>query len=373
MEEILRLREAFHRHPELGNREERTAAQIEAALQSWGIETCRPFGTAVVGTLKGARSGKAVALRADMDALPVQETTGCPFASETAGQMHACGHDVHMAAALGAAKLLARERESLCGTVKFFFQPDEEGSGGAQRMIAAGCMEGVDAVFGAHVAPDLPEGVIGIRFGKFYAASDVFDLRVIGKSAHGAAPEQGIDALAAAAELVCRLKALPKGFPDERSVVTVGTLSAGTARNILAGEAVMSGIMRTLGADTRAEMKRRLLAVCRQLERESGVSVETEIRGSYPGIVNEDGMTALARRAAEERFGAARVRVITEPTMTTEDFGYFLACAPGCFYHIGTGGEYPLHNSAFLPSAEAVRTATEMHLAVLRSYLGENT
>nr|MCR5826543.1 amidohydrolase [Oscillospiraceae bacterium] len=227
--ELTALRRAFHFHPELGNREYETAARIERWLHDCGIPTRRLLDTAVVGRLRGGREGRTVALRADMDALPLQEATGAAFASEVPGVMHACGHDVHMAAALGAARLLAAQQETLPGEVLFFFQPDEEGNGGAQRMIDAGVLEGVDAVFGCHVAPDLPLGTVAVRYGKFYAASDTFRVTLTGKSAHGAQRELGVDALAAAAELVTALLSLPSAFPHERSVVSVGTLHAGTA------------------------------------------------------------------------------------------------------------------------------------------------
>ena len=214
------LREQIHRHPELGNHEFVTAGLVEKTLHSLGIETERVTETAIVGTLKGGKPGRTVAVRADMDALPVTEDTGSVFSSETSGVMHACGHDVHTTAALGVAMLLAEERDELPGTVKFFFEPDEEGSGGARRMIEAGCMEGVDAVFGAHVAPDLPSGVIGVRYGKFYAASDMFTVTMHGRSAHGAQPENGIDALAAAAAVVSELRKLPAIYIQDPAVLS---------------------------------------------------------------------------------------------------------------------------------------------------------
>ena len=167
---LFSIRERIHRHPEIGNREFETAALVEETLRQLGIKTRRVTETGIVGELSGAYPGPIAALRADMDALPVTEASGADFSSEIPGMMHACGHDVHTTAVLGAAMLLSEIRDQLHGTVRFFFQPDEEGSGGARRMIEAGCMDGVEAVYGAHVAPDLPEGVIGVRYGKFYAA-----------------------------------------------------------------------------------------------------------------------------------------------------------------------------------------------------------
>ena len=369
--ELAALRREFHRRPELGNREFETAARIERTLQGLGIETGRLLDTAVVGRLAGGLPGPTVALRADMDALPLTEATGVDFASEHPGVMHACGHDVHLAAALGAARLLAAHRAELPGAVVFLFQPDEEGDGGAARMIAAGALEGVDAVFGAHVSPDLPLGCVGVRAGKFYAASDTFRVTVHGKSAHGAEREKGVDALAAAAEMVGAVLALPEGFPGERSVVSVGTFQAGTAGNILAGTAEFTGILRTLGPDTRAEMKRRFAATVAKIAQKYGATADCGLRESYPGVVTDAAMTRLAQRAAADLLGAARVLEIAQPTMTTEDFGYFLQARPGTFYHIGAGCALPLHNPGFLPDEGAVVTAAATHAAVLTAFLTE--
>ncbi len=369
--ELAELRHAFHRCPELGNREHRTAARIEAYLRGLGIPTARLLDTAVVGTLAGGLPGKTVALRADMDALPLTEATGADFASENPGCMHACGHDVHMTAALGAARLLAARRESLRGTVVFLFQPDEEGRGGAERMIAAGALEGVDAVFGAHVSPELPLGQVGVRCGKFYAASDTFKIAVHGKGAHAAEREKGVDALGAAADMATRLIALPKALaPGETGVLTVGTLHAGTAENALADRAELTGILRTLGPKARADLKRRFREAVNAALDDWGATAEIELRESYPGVVNDDAMTALAERAARGLLGDDRVRVIDRPTMTTEDFGYFLMERPGSFYHIGVGGEKPLHNPSFLPDDRAAAIAAAVHCAVIEAFLG---
>ena len=366
--ELSTLRRAFHRQPELGNREFATAARVEAGLQALGIETERLLDTAVLGRLRGGRPGPCAALRADMDALPLQEATGADFASQTPGVMHACGHDVHMAAALGAARLLAARRESLPGGVVFLFQPDEEGDGGAQRMIAAGGLRGVDAVFGAHVSPDLPVGSVGVRFGKFYAASDVFRVTVHGRSAHGAEREKGVDALAAAAAMVAAALRLPEDL-DERGVVSVGTFQAGTAGNIVADRAEFAGIIRTLGPEARAEMRRRFTGTVARVAAEYGATADCQLRASYPGVVNDDAMTALVERAASALLGPDRVHRIAEPTMTTEDFGYFLMERPGSYYHIGAGCALPLHNAGFLPDERAVVIAAAVHAAVIDTFL----
>lgn len=371
--ELIALRQAFHRRPELGNREYETAARVEAWLHECGIPTKRLLGTAVVGTLRGGRAGGAVALRADMDALPLQEATGAAFASEVPNVMHACGHDVHMAAALGAARLLAAHREELPGTVVFLFQPDEEGSGGAQRMIDAGVLDGVDAVFGCHVSPELPAGTVGVRYGKFYAASDTFRMTLTGRSAHGAERERGADALAAAAELATALLSLPRSFPRDRSVVSVGTLHAGTAGNIVAERAELTGIIRTLGAENRTAMRAMVRRTAERTAYRHGVALDCELRESYPGVVNDDGMTRLVQSAATALYGAERVSVLTGPTMTTEDFGCFLLRRPGAFYHVGAGCALPLHSAAFLPDERAAVAAAALHAAVAERFLNGET
>ena len=368
--EILSLREAIHRRPELGTHEIETSALAEKTLLRLGLEVRRPWGTAVTGLLRGALPGPVIALRADMDALPLTEETGAPFASQIPGVMHACGHDVHTAAALGAAMLLSARRDSLRGSFLFLFQPDEEGSGGARPMIEAGVLEGVDCVFGAHVSPALPEGCAGFRYGKFYAASDTFRISLHGRSCHGAERENGADALAAAADLTGRLLALPDRFTD-RCVVTVGTLHAGTAVNILAGEASLSGILRTLGPDDRRAMRALVPETAAAVALHHGVSQETVLNESYPGVVNHDDAAALAERAAKALLGAENVFRIDQPTMTTEDFGYFLQERPGCFYHIGAGCPHPLHSPGFLPTPRAVLTAAAVHAAVLEAAADE--
>ena len=363
------LRRAFHADPELGNREFHTAARIEAALNGWGISTRRLLDTAVVGRLEGGLPGPTVALRADRDALPLQEATDVDFASRNPGVMHACGHDVHMTAALGAARLLAGHRDALPGSVAFLFQPDEEGRGGASRMISAGALEGVDAVFGAHVSPDLPAGHVGVRYGKFYAASDTFTVVVHGVSAHGAQRERGVDALGAAAEMVERLIAIPEALAGERAVLSVGMFRAGTAENALADRAEFAGIIRSLGPATRAEMGARFAGTVEAVAAAWNARAEARLRPSYPGVVNDDAMTALVEEAARGLLGADRVRVIDAPTMTTEDFGYFLTERPGSFYHIGAGCALPLHSTGFLPDDAAAVTAAAVHARVLEAFL----
>lgn len=365
------VRQTLHRAPELGNQEFKTSAYLRSILEPLGLMVENPFGTALCATLHGARPGKTAALRADMDALSVAEATGADFSSRTPGVMHACGHDIHMTAAVGAAMLLAAHRETLCGSVRFLFQPDEEGSGGAQRFVDAGCLRGVDAVFGAHVSPELPLGTVGVRYGKFYAASDTFSITVHGKSAHGAEPEKGIDALQAAARLAVRLVDLRSALNGERCAVTVGTLQAGTAINVVADTAQLTGILRTLGPDSRARMRRLVTDAAAGIAAQTGTQIGVQLHESYPGVVNDDGASQLVHDTAVQLLGEENVTVLQQPTLMTEDFGYYLSAARGCFYHVGAGCAAPLHSPQFLPDIRAAVTAAALHAAVLERALAE--
>ncbi len=365
---LAEIRRAFHRDPELGNREFHTSDRIIAVLSELGIPCERVCGTGVCGRLLLAGRGKAAGLRADMDALPVEEKTGAGFVSQNAGVMHACGHDVHMTAALGAAMLLSAHRNELAGEVRFLFQPDEEGSGGARRMIEAGCADGLGAVFGMHVSPDLPAGDIGIRYGKFYAASDMFEIRVRGRGAHGATPEKGIDALRAACRIVDEISVIPDMFQD-RCIITTGKLTAGTKENTVAESAVLNGIIRTLGPDMRSRTKDLVRERAEAAAAALGASAEVLFQPSYGGIVNTGPETQIAEEAAVALVGADRVHRIEEPVMTTEDFGCFTEKCSGSFYHIGAGCSLPLHSSGFLPSEDILPVAAAVHAAVLTHYL----
>ncbi len=365
------VRQTLHRAPELGNQEFRTSAYLRSILEPLGLIVENPFGTALCATLHGTKPGRIAALRADMDALAVTEATGAEFSSQTLGVMHACGHDIHMTAAVGAAILLAAHRETLCGSVRFLFQPDEEGYGGAQRFVDAGCLHGVDAVFGAHVSPELPLGSVGIRYGKFYAASDTFSITIRGKSAHGAEPEKGIDALQAAAQLAVRLVSLRGALNGERCAVTVGTLQAGTAINVVADNAQLTGILRTLGSDSRACMRTLITDTAAEIAVQTGTQIDVQLHASYPGVVNDDSASRLVQDTAVQLLGEPYVAVLQQPTLMTEDFGYYLSAAPGCFYHVGAGCSAPLHSPQFLPDIRAAVTAAALHAAVLERTLAE--
>ena len=357
------LREELHQTPEIGDNEFRTAEIIERELSSLGLAHHRLLDTAIVARIDGKKPGRHSAIRTDIDALPVTEATGCAFSSHNPGFMHACGHDVHMTSALGAAMLLAAHRDELCGSVTLLFQPNEEGDGGADRMIKAGALEGVDAVFGCHVDPALPAGNVGIKYGNFYAASATFKITVIGKSAHGAQRDKGIDSIEAACAII------PEALKIHGGVVSVGTINAGTANNILAGKCEFTGIIRTYGTSERARMCRELEELSASIAAKFGAKCECAITDSCPGIVNDnDTLTSLAETTARKILGDSRVSLIEKPLFISEDFGFFIMARTGCFYHIGAGSEYPLHSDHFLPQPEAFITASALHAAVAMNF-----
>lgn len=375
-DEALALRRTIHRRPELGNAEHETAALIVSTLKALGWEVARPVGTSVMATLEGAQPGRTVALRADMDALRIREETGLPFKSEIPGVMHACGHDFHTAALLGAAMVLAGYRQAMKGRVRLLFQPDEEGSGGAARMIAAGCMEGVDAVFGAHVDPDLPAGTAGFKYGKMYAASDVFKVTVRGEGCHGASPEAGVDAIAVAAQAVTALQQIVsrRMAPTDAAVITVGSFHAGAQANVVADCAELEGIMRTLGPDTRKRVRALFNETVGGVCAAMGARTEIDIRESYPGVVNDDGMVDFAKDTAARLLGGAHVVTLDTPTMATEDFGYFTQAVPGAFYKIGVGNPdvgavWPIHSPKFVADEAAMPNLIALHAGIALGFL----
>ncbi|MCI2146567.1 MAG: M20 family metallopeptidase [Clostridiales bacterium] len=368
--EIIAWRRDFHRHPEIGNREYRTTEKIKDVLESCGIETRQVLKTGIIGILRNG-DGPSVAFRADIDALPVTEEVPVPFASEVDGMMHACGHDIHTASLLGAAKLLSLHREAFSGTAVFIFQPDEEGDGGAQRILDTGILDElkVRSVYGAHGNPFLPPGTVGVKYGRFYAAACVYDVTVHGKGTHGAEPENGTDSLYAAARMCAALKEMTGVYHGERAVVTVGEFHAGTARNIISDHANFSGILRTAGLDLREEMEQKIRKTLDQIADEAHVTYDLRMQNGYVGVTNHDEQTRLVQDAASALLGADHVQVEQDATMTTEDFGFYLLKYPGAYYHIGIGSPYPLHSPKMCPDESALVTAAAVHAAVMTEEL----
>ena len=376
---LLDIFRSLHQHPELGNRERRTAELIRRRLEELGVEYAPLLDTGTVAVIRGGRPGRTVAFRADIDALPISEETALPYASRCPGVMHACGHDFHAAALLGAAELLQRRREALPGNVKLFFQPDEEGDGGAARMIAAGCMENprVDAALCCHVESGIPVGTLSVRSGPICAASNPFSIKLRGPGSHGAKPHLGTDVIVAGAQLVAALQTISsrRASPTEPVVVTVGSFHSGTAGNILPEQALLTGILRTMGGPARERVKGELRAITAGIAAAMGVSAEVDIQESYPGCRNDPAVTELLRRAAGKILGPENVLELAEPSLGTDDFGYFSDAVPGCYYYIGVGSAEkgftaPNHNPHFAADPDALPLAAAVEAQAALDFLG---
>ncbi len=347
-------RRHLHRHPELSFQEKETSAFVAARLREMGYEPQVGVGGGygVKAVLRGARPGKTIALRADMDALPITEETGLPFASTVDGVMHACGHDMHTATLLATAKALKAVAGELAGNVVFIFQPAEETPpGGAIGMIRDGVLEDphVDAVFGMHVDPFLPAGQLGFRAGPTYAAADMFDVTIYGRGGHGAAPHQTIDSVVVGAQVVNALQHIHSRQVDpfDRLVVTVGHFQAGSKHNIIADTALLQGTVRTMSDELRERIPGMIEKVVEGICTTYGARYKLEYDRGYPVLVNDPAMTEVARAAAAATVGEANV---TEPpaAMYGEDFSYYLRERPGCFGALGVAvpGQdcYPCHH-----------------------------
>ena len=356
--EMIQTRRNLHRHPELAYHEERTSRLVAERLESMGIDVRRRVGgTGVIGTLKGSKKGRVVALRADMDALPVKEIADVKFRSQTDGVMHACGHDTHVAMLLGAARILSKNRRELHGAVKLLFQPAEEhgGRGGAMPMIEDGAMENprVDYVFGLHIEATRKSGEFGIREGAIAAAPDAFMVRIIGKGGHGSAPHETVDPIYVAAHVILALQGISSRMinPVRPFVISVGAVHSGTKENIIPDVATLHGTIRTLDEGTRELAKRKVAEVVRGVCRTFGASSEVEfMKDAYPVTVNDPKTTKKVARLLKQIPGA-RVKEV-EAILGGEDFSRFLQQAPGTFYFLGTrnpakGCVYPNHSSRF--------------------------
>ena len=357
-------RAALHQEPELSGEEVRTRDKIVRALDELGIRATT-FGDfpGVVGLLGEGRGGPVVALRADMDGLPIQEATGLPFRSRRDGAMHACGHDIHMAAVLGAGLLLSRQPGTLGGPVKLLFQPaEEEGSvGGALPMLEHGAFERpkVDFVVGQHVDPGLPLGSIGWGVGPFMAAADSFRITVRGKGGHASSPHQGPDAILVASEIVTGLQAIASRVRDpcDPVVVSVGSIHGGNRDNILPDEVVLLGTVRTVAPATRELIERALRRRVRSIAQSLGARATVSYRRGYPPLINPPEATATVVRALTVEFGRSALVEVGRPLMGAEDFSRYLERVPGTFLRLGVGGSGPpasLHSATFAPDERAM-------------------
>jgi amidohydrolase len=343
--EVTGIRRHLHRNPELSFREFKTAEYIASMLDEYGIPyKDKVAKTGIVGMIKGQDPGRrTVALRADMDALPISEKSDMAYCSMNDGVMHACGHDAHMACLLGAAKILQELREHIRGTVKLIFQPSEESyPGGAKVMIAEGVLEDPrpDVIFGQHVFPELDAGKIGLKPGKYMASTDEVFLTVKGKGGHAAIPDRVTDPVLIASHIVVALQQIVsrKSSPLMPTVVSFGKISSDGKTNIIPDEVRLEGIIRTFSDEWRQQIKEEIKRMAEGIAESMGGSCEVFIDEGYPAVVNHEDLTGRAQRNAEEYLGREQVEEL-EMRMTAEDFAYFAQKVPACFYRLGTRNE----------------------------------
>ena len=352
-EDLVALRREIHREPELGFDTEKTAEKVLSALD--GLPLDIQTGVAengIVATLQGGGSGPTVGLRADMDALPIHEETGLPFASASDGKMHACGHDGHTTMLVGAARTLCEDsvRERLNGTVKFIFQPAEEGGGGGRVMVEEGVAEGLDSIFALHLWPGLPFGTASTKPGAVMAAADAFEMTIKGSGGHGAMPHLTADAVVIAAQVVTALQTIVarEVNPVESAVLTVGKIGAGSAFNIIPETAHLAGTVRTLDPDLRERMPERIEELARGIARGMRGDAELDYRFSYPVTRNDPDAARKALDVARGLFGEESVVEASVPSMGGEDFAFLLEKVPGAYIWLGIGEDASgLHTPTF--------------------------
>jgi amidohydrolase len=381
---VVELRRDIHAHPELANREERTARVVAEMLRKVGLKEIRT-GVAhhgVVGLLRGREPGPVIALRGDMDALPIQENTGLPYASRIPGIMHACGHDAHTAMLVGAAAVLARLQDRFPGAIKFIFQPAEEGvppgeKGGATLMIEEGVLEDppVDAIFAMHVNIDLPTGKIGYREGALMAAVDRFRLAIVGKQSHAAMPWAGIDPIVASAHVITAVQTIASRTIDARQpiVVSFGRICAGEAWNIIPERVEMEGTIRTHDPEVRKVAKESFRRIVEQVAAGLGARAELELYDYGPVVWNNPALLSFLKRALTHAVGAENLVEIA-PVMGGEDFAHYAQRVPGLYVYLGAGNKeigavFPVHTPFFRIDEAALSVGVKTHCMVALYFL----
>jgi amidohydrolase len=380
--DLIEARRWFHQHPELSNREEKTGREIARRLREMGYEvTTGVAHTGVVAVLEGAHPGPVVAWRSDIDALPIEEELDLPYRSTNPGVMHACGHDVHTTVGLGAAAVLMKLKDELHGTVKFIFQPAEEGApvgeeGGAVMMISEGVLEDPrpEAIFGLHVMPIAEAGFVGLRPGGLMAAGDRFTLKIHGRMTHGSAPHSGVDAVYVAAQVVNALQAIPSREVDARKslVVSVGTLNAGNRWNIIADEAVLTGTVRSLDPETWEEIPERFERVVAGICQANRATYELDYARIAPVVDNDEKLAGFAKASLSNGLGKDKVLEVP-PIMAAEDFAYFQQQVPGVYFFLGVanaaeGWTDYVHTPTFRPDEAAIVTGVTAAASLLADF-----
>lgn len=367
--QIISWRRHLHQHPELSFQEEKTPALIAEILRGLHFDEVRTGvgGRGVIGVLRGGRPGKVVALRADFDALPIQDQKDVPYKSTVPGVMHACGHDAHTSQLLGLASVLAAHREQFAGEIRFVFQhAEEENPGGAIQMVQDGAVDGVDAIFGVHLWSMFPVGKVFISAGPLMANTDDFSIEIKGKGGHGAVPEETVDSIVIGSQIVGHLQTIASRnvSPLESVVVTVGTFHGGDSTNIIADSCRLTGTVRSFLPDVRDRAEQRLTEIAEGTAAMMGGSATVVYERGYPAVINHEKETAIAREAAIAAFGAGRVESM-KPLMGGEDFSYYLEKVPGAYLFVGAGNPeklatYPHHHPRFDIDEDAMLIAGEL-------------
>jgi amidohydrolase len=379
--DVVWWRRHLHRNPELSFQEEQTAQFVYETLQSFGdsLELSRPTPTSVVARLIGARPGRTIAIRADMDALPIEEENDFEFVSRTPGVMHACGHDGHTAMLLGTAKILSGMKEGINGEIRFLFQHAEElYPGGAKQMVDAGVMEGVDVVIGTHLWAPLEIGKIGVAYGAMMGAPDTFWITIKGKGGHGAMPHQAVDSIAIGAQVVTNLQHVVSRNTDpiDNVVVSVTKFTGGTAHNVIPGCVEMLGTVRTLDPEIRKKVPELMERVVKGVTEAHGATYEFEYQFGYRPVINDEEVTRVIAETVHDVFGEETLEMV-RPNMGGEDFSALQQKAPGTFFWVGAGNEekgitYPHHHPRFTIDEDALPYGVKMFLNATFRLLNDN-
>jgi len=377
-DEMIEWRRDIHQHPELAFEEERTSALVIEKLKKWGYEVEKMAETGVVANLKNNFSGQTIAIRADMDALPLEEKNEVEYKSQNPGKMHACGHDAHTAIALGTAKVISMFKDKIKGNVKFIFQPAEEGPGGAKPMIDEGALENpkVDRIIGLHNRTNIPVGQIGVGYGPIMASTDKFTIKVKGTGAHGAHPDEGVDPVVVASHLIIALQELVsrETEPTEPLVITTGSIHGGTVFNVIPDEVELMGTVRTLSTDLRKNISKRIEEVISGITTTFRADYELDYQYGYPVTVNDREVTKMMEEVISEMLGAENIHYMKKPSMGGEDFAYYLQEIPGSFVYLGTenpkkGIINPGHSPKFNIDEDILVIGVELFIRAVLKYL----
>ncbi|MGB7410894.1 MAG: M20 family metallopeptidase [Sphingopyxis granuli] len=382
LDDLVTLRRAIHREPELGLHNPKTLAKIKDALAGLPLELREgPSTTGLVAILRGPANGRTILLRGDMDALPLVEDTGLDFTSETSGAMHACGHDTHVAMLVGAAKLLCAARERLAGTVMFMFQPGEEGHHGARFMLEDGLLDPLpDAAFALHIMPNAPHGVFAGRAGPLLASSDVLRITVTGAGGHASMPQDAVDPIPVACEIVTAIQTMVTRRVSvfDPAVVTVAKIAAGTTYNIIPETAEMLGTIRTLSPHCRAMVAKELKRLAPAIAEAHGCTAEVDIEEGFPVTICDSRAVAFGQSVVESTFGEAAWLTMDNPVMGAEDFSYVLEKVPGAMFWLGAseaGSDWRsccgLHSNRMMLDEKVMARGAALHAALAERFLSE--